>query len=141
MTEISGTGRTMRVKKAGGFDFPVAADAVIKPGAFVELKAGFLQSADGTGFWIGRATGDAHGRGVDNTDGSDGDVTCHVDFMKERTFAPWIGKDGEFAQADVGAAAYAVDNQTATKTGTGGGLGLTWKIETIRGVQIVWVEV
>lgn len=144
MTAIAGNGRTMRIKKAGGFDFPVAAGEKIVPGAFVGLDGGYLKNmATATGLmWIGRATGDAHGRAVDNTDGNDGDVSCHVDFMKERTFAPWIGKDGEFTQADVGGPAYAADNQTATTTSTGASLaGTAWKIETTNGVQTVWVEV
>jgi len=131
--------RTVRVKKAEGMDFPVAQDEVILKGAYVVLNAGYLENATAAASLtpLGRASVD-----VNNDGGGDGDVTCHVDFMKEKTLFPFIGKDGEFNQSDMGGPAYLEDNQTVTTTNTTRtSAGTALKIETANSIQTVWVEV
>jgi len=69
---------------------------------------------------------------VDNTSGSDGDLTVEQAFVVAK-----FANGDSIAQADVGAAAYATDDQTVAKTSTGKS-----KIGTIYGVDSdgVWVK-
>ena len=131
--------RMARVKKAGGMDFPVKGGEEIFKGAYVVLDAGYLAPASvSTSLTpVGRASDS-----VDNGGGNDGDESCHVDFMKEKTLFPFIGKTAEFDQGDMGAPAYLDDDQTVTKDNSGRtAAGTAWKFESSNGTQIVWVEV
>lgn len=134
--------RTMRMKRAGGLDFPVAADVKIFKGAFVVLAAGYLAPAtdDADLTPVGRAD-DRNGT-VDNTGGGAGDAMCFAEFPREKCLFPFIGDAGApFTQADVGKQAYLLDDQTVTATATGhSAAGTVWKIETKNNVQTVWVE-
>jgi hypothetical protein len=131
--------RAARVKKAGGLDFPVKAGVKIWKGAYVVLVSGFLAPAsEATNLkFVGRASAT-----VDNTSGQDGDLKCHVDFPREKTLFPFIGDSGNlFTQPNMGTAAYLLDDQTATTVSSGhSAAGTAWKIETVGGVQTVWVE-
>lgn len=136
--------RANSIKKAGGMDFPVAANAVIYPGARVVLKDGYLEPATAAASLTPVGTADDRNLHTvfDNTGGNDGDITCYVDFGKEKTFAKMIGKDGEFTQADMGGPAYLEDDQTVTTTSTTRtALGNAYKIETKNSIQSVWVEI
>lgn len=139
--------RAMRIKRAGGMDFPVAAGAKIFQGAFVCLDGGYLVPAtakDGL-TPVGRAS-----QTVDNSSGAAGAVTCHVDFMKERVFFPFGAPlDEQFAQTDVGKLAYFVDDQTVSAdpdfddddVPQRSVAGTVFRVEGTGATQVVWVEV
>jgi len=131
--------RMTRPKSAKGMDFPVAAGAVIFTGAYVVLSGGFLHPATAAPGLrpTGRATSDAS-----NALGNDGDVACHVDFMREKTLFPFIGNAGEFRQTDVGATAFLLDDQTVTTDAAGHtAAGVAWRVALDNEIQTVWVEV
>jgi hypothetical protein len=130
--------RMVRVKKAGGMDFPVEADAVIFKGAFCVLKAGYLTPAleESGDTPAGLATED-----VDATGLSSGDVSCHVNFCREKTLVPMIS-GVSLAQTDMGKTLYLKDDQTVTTDDSGTtALGTVWKFEEANSVQTAWVEV
>lgn len=139
--------RMTRIKRAGGLDFPVGAGVKIYQGAFVCLDGGYaVPATEDTGlFPLGRAS-----ETVDNSTGAAGAVTCHVDFMRERTFFAFMALENEqFSQTDVGKPAYFVDDQTVSPEDGGGGVGpatrspagTTFAVEGTGATQIVWVEV
>jgi hypothetical protein len=132
--------RSARFKKIEGIDLPVAAGKKIYKGAFCVLSAGYLEPGEtATGLTlVGRASTQ-----VDNTDGTiGGEEMCHVDFLKEKTMFPFVGYNGEFAQANVGGVAYLKDDQTVTTTSAGAtAAGTVWRLETANSIQTVWVEV
>jgi len=145
--------RMTRVLKAGGMDFPVAASKKIYQGAFVCLDGGYLVPAtEDTGLTpVGRASDT-----VDNSSGAAGAATCHVDFMRERTFFPFGAlSDEQFAQTDVGGPAFFVDDQTVSPDdGSEPAVGETpavppsrslagtvFRVEGTGATQVVWVEV
>ncbi|MBB4287792.1 hypothetical protein [Roseospira goensis] len=117
------------------FTDPVAAGAVIHAGALVMLDA------DGYAVPAATATGlTPRGRAAEAVTGggADGDVTVRV----ERGCFRWANSSGadEITRAHIGAAAYAVDDQTVAATD---GTGTRSACGTIRDVdaQGVWVEV
>lgn len=96
--------------------FGVAAAAVIHQGALVAIdEDGYLVPADDNATLrvVGRAE-----ESVDNTDGSDGDLTCNV---RTGVFK-WANSAGVDAltSAHVGEPAYAVDDQTVARSSAAG---------------------
>lgn len=91
--------------------YPVKASTTIYQGGLVALNAGYLVPAStATGLIV---VGCAQ-KTVNNSAGSDGDLTCPVLPGTHR----WANGD-TIAQADVGSVAYASDDLTVTKDGTG----------------------
>src|SRR5690606_19780921 len=104
--------RMTRVLHTSGMDFPVAASTKIFQGAFVVLDGGYLKPASTAGDTtpVGRAS-----QTVDNSGGSDGAVTCHVDFLKEKVLFPFLtDPENKFVAGDLGRKAYFLDDQTVT---------------------------
>lgn len=91
--------------------FPVKGSTKIFAGSLVVLDAGYAApGASDTGLVaVGRAR-----KTVDNSAGSNGDLAVDVE---PGTFQ-WANGES-ITQADVGSAAYVVDDQTVCKTGTG----------------------
>ena len=91
--------------------YPVAANAVIYRGALVALNAsGYLEPATTatTITCVGKAQ-----EAVDNTGGSNGDLTCEARMGIHK----WENDGTDtVVQADLGALAYAVDDQTVANT-------------------------
>lgn len=91
--------------------YDVAADAVIYKGALVVLDAGYLKPGfvDDAVTAVGVAK-----ESVDNTDGSNGDLTCRVEK------GVWLFDNSadadEITAADIGAVCYIVDDRTVAKT-------------------------
>lgn len=130
--------RMVRVKKVGGMDLPVLADAVIHKGAYCVLKGGYLTPAleESGDTPAGFATED-----VDATDLGSGDVTCHVNFGREKTLVPMIS-GVVLAQTDMGKTLYLKDDQTVTTDDSGTtALGTVWRFDEANSVQTAWVEV
>lgn len=111
----------------------VAADQIIRKGALCGFLGGYLYAWDAI-------EGLAHPciailsvlqTEVDNTGGSDGDVTADVDFLVEKTLYPFGNDDGgtPITQAQIGGTAYGLDDQTVTATATGNSaVGTPWII-------------
>ena len=132
--------RTSRVRKIEGVDLLMAANAKIYTGAWTVLAAGYLkQGLAAAGLTMAGKASDT----VDNTGGADGALSCHVDFLCEKTLMPFIGDPANlFTQANVGGPAYLLDDQTATTVSSGHtSIGTMWMIDLKNGVQTVWVEV
>lgn len=125
----------------------VAADEVIRKGALCGFKDGYLYA------W-GSVEGLAHPciailstlqTEVDNTGGSDGDVTADIDFLVEKILYPFANDTGTpIAQAHIGGTAYGLDDQTVTADGEGkSAVGTPWIISTGGGTSLragVYVE-
>lgn len=136
---------------AAGMDFPVAAGEVIYQGAFVCLDGGYLVPASEK---VGLAPVGRASKSVDNSGGSAGAKTCHVDFMREKVFFPFFAdKDSQFSQTDVGGPAYLLDDQTVVpddgsdpedtppKPASRSLVGTVFRVEGSGETQLVWVEV
>ena len=130
--------RMMRIKRASSMDLPVAASKKIYKGAFLVFVGGYIAPASVAANLkpIGRAAED-----VDNSSGAAGAATVCVEFLREKTFFPFIASSA-FAQTDMGGNAYLDDDQSVTPTATGrSAAGTPYKYETNGSVQTVWVEV
>lgn len=130
--------RMARVKKASMMDLPVGAAVKIFQGAYVVFDGGYIvpASTDTSLTPVGRADADA-----DNSLGLAGAMTVRVDFMKEKTFFPFIAS-AAFVQTDMGTHAYLSSDQNVTPVATGAtAAGIAYKHETAGAIQTVWVEV
>ncbi len=130
--------RMARIKKSAAMDLPVAASKKIYKGAFLVFVGGYVAPASvAAGLKpIGRAAEDA-----DNSSGAAGAITVRVEFMREKTFFPFIASSA-FAQTDMGGTAYLDDDQSVTPTATGrSAAGTPYKYETNGSIQTVWVEI
>lgn len=139
--------RMTRVKKAGGMDFPVAAGVKIYQHAYVVLDGGYLKPATAKAGLtrVGRASDT-----VDNTGGAAGAKSCHVDFMKERVFFPFmVDQTKLFVATDLGKEAYFLDDQTVSPDADlddddapqRSPAGSVFRIEGTGATQVAWVEV
>lgn len=113
--------RNTPVLGAGGVpvntNYPVAANAIIYPGALVAKNAtGYLvpASADNTLICVGTAA-PVDGLPIDNTGGSNGAVNCPV----IQGVARYVNGNG-MTVAAVGGLAYAVDDETVSSSSSGG---------------------
>jgi hypothetical protein len=109
--------RMARPKRASGMDFQVAANVKIWKNAWLVLVGGYVKPAlTATGLVpIGRASENA-----DNTGGSAGAITVHVDFMKERVFMQFLSDPANlFVQTDIGSQPFMLDDQSVTTVSTG----------------------
>lgn len=126
-------------RKVKGLDLKMKGGVKIYKGAFVVMTGGYVEPAtSGTGLKpVGKASDT-----VDNTAGSDGDLTCHIEFPSEKTLMPLIGDSSHtFAQANVGGKAWMEDDQTVTTVSTGASVaGTVWDFSSRNSVQTVWVE-
>jgi hypothetical protein len=109
--------KTLTVKVA---EYPVKGSTTIYPGAVVCLNAGYLAPAtSATGLKVkGKCVNRAP---VDNSAGSDGDLTALVEFTVPRT-AVLMTNDAasnNVEQSDVGTDVYAKDDFTVTTDSTG----------------------
>lgn len=136
--------RMTRVLRARGMDFPVAASTTIYQGAFVVLDSGYLKPASAAGGTtpVGRAS-----QTVVNS-GAAGSVMCHVDFLKERVFFPFMtDPDSKLVAGDLGATVYFLDDQTVTpeekdeEDNPYTAAGTVLRIEGSGASQVAWVEV
>lgn len=114
--------RNTRRRAQQAFSDPVAADAVIYAGALVCLDAAgnAVPGSTATGL---TARGVAIRR-VDNTGGVAGAVRVDVDPASGARFANSSGAD-QITRADIGSAAWIVDDQTVAKTNGDSGSGAT----------------
>lgn len=102
---------------------PVAANVKIYAGSLVMIDAGYAKpAATATGKLLaGRAA-----KTVDNTGGAAGALLIEV----ERGTFKWANA-GDIAQANVGAACYATDDQTVTMTTTGRSMaGMVYQVDS-----------
>lgn len=121
------------IKRTGQTEVhPVASSVEIFAGALVVLDAGYAKpGAEDTGLIaLGRAN-----EHVDNSAGSDGDELIEI----ERGIFRY-DNDGDITQAEVGTAAYIVDDQTVA---AGDGDSSRSEAGIIRGIETggVWVEI
>jgi hypothetical protein len=114
--------------------YPVAAGAVIHPGALVVLRGGYLEPGSEAAGLI--AAGRAQ-QAADNSAGADGDLQVEV----RRGVALWENSAGadEITQADVGSDCYIVDDQTVAKTDGTGTRSVAGRIMAVD-TEGVWVE-
>lgn len=111
MTALADSRNTPKYESDIVLSFPVKASVKIYKGSLVVLDAGYAKpGATATGLVaVGRAKAT-----VDNSSGSNGDLTIEVEPGTYR----WANGDS-IAQAQVGSIAYVVDDQTVSKAGTG----------------------
>jgi len=116
---------------ARNHNYPVKAGAKIFQGALVGLDGGVLvPMTQTTGLiCVGRAR-----QAVDNTDGQDGDLRCET----EPGVFKWDNADS-IAQADVGAVAYATDDQTVAKGDASSNRSVAGIIQDVDADGGVWV--
>lgn len=113
------------------YNFPVKAGVKIWAGSQVVLQAGYAKpGVTGTGLVaVGRAE-----QTVDNTSGSDGDLTVPVKFG----LFIWSNGSSSITRADVGSDAYVVDDQTVHQTSGGGARSVAGRIVDVdsQGVHV-----
>lgn len=126
---------------ASGMDFPVAANVKGYKGGLAVASGGYVKPgvAASSLFVVGVFSED-----FDNTGGSAGDISVHVDFGKERRFVRMIGDPSNlFAATDLFGTAYILDDQTVTTDSTTKTAmpGKVFRIESKNDVQLVHVEI
>ncbi len=146
MTQLSAQRMTNMWMPMRTLTASVAADAVIYKGALCGFLGGYLYQWD-------TVEGLTHpciaipktGTSVDNTGGSDGDLTCDVDFGYEKLLYPFGNDTGTpIAAAHIGGTAYGLDDQTVTADATGASpVGTPWVVSDGSGTSLragVYVE-
>jgi hypothetical protein len=110
---------------------PVKGATKIFAGSLVAVQAGYARPATGaTGLWV---VGKAEAT-VDNTDGSDGDLTVVV-LTGTLSFEMGSSTDA-IAQADIGKLCYAIDDQTVGLTSNAGARSAAGIIVGLNGSQV-----